>query len=280
MKQRVPCSLVLGLLLAVAVSSRLDAQSWRTVTTSRQLGRESALNVRVTYGAGRFSVHRAPPEILYHMQLRYDEDVFAPRSEYDGRTLELGLDGTQNARIWRQGGGDMDLELTGSVPMDLELEFGAVRADIDLGGLSLTTLSVETGASESLLDVSLPNPIAMTQAEFRAGAAAFTARRLGNLHTRRIEVSAGVGDMTLDLTGDWRQNADVIVKMGLGSLHLLFPEGLGVKLERKTFLTSVDTEGLVKRGDAYYSLDWESAEHRVTVLVEAAFGRVEVRWVR
>ena len=53
--------------------------------------------------------------------------------------------------------------------MDLELEFGAVRADIDLGGLSLTTLSVETGASESLLDVSLPNPIAMTQASSGRG---------------------------------------------------------------------------------------------------------------
>ena len=88
----------------------------------------------------------------------------------------------------------------------------------------------------------------------------------------------GVGDLTIDLTGEWRRDADVKVTMGLGSRQLVFPEGLGVKHERKTFLTSVDTQGLVKRGDSYYSLDWETAEHRVTVRVEAAFVSVDVRW--
>ena len=87
-----------------------------------------------------------------------------------------------------------------------------------------------------------------------------------------------MGDLTIDLTGDWQQNADVNVKMGLGSLQLVFPVGLGVKLERKTFLTSLGTQGLVKRGESYYSLDWETAEHRVSVRVEAAFVSVDVRW--
>ena len=112
------------------------------------------------------------------------------------------------------------------------------------------------------------------------GAAQFTARRLGNLNARRIEVNAGVGDVTIDLTGDWKRDGDVVVKMGLGSLQLRFPEGVGVRLEEKTFLTSVDTEGLVKRGDAYYSLDWDKAQRKITVRVEAAFGSVDVRWAR
>ena len=46
-----------------------------------------------------------------------------------------------------------------------------------------------------------------------------------------------------------------------------------------TFLTSLDSEGLVKRGDSYYSLDWESAQYRVTVEVDAAFGSIDVVWV-
>ena len=271
-------SLVLVLLLATVGSGRLEAQSWRTVTTSRQIGEERALDVRVSYGAGRFSVRPASAGTLYRMQLRYDQDLFEPRSEYDGQTLELGLEGTPSIRIWKQGGAEMDLELAGSVPMNLDLEFGAVRAELELGGLSLSNLSVRTGASATLLEVSRPNPSTMTRAEFQVGAADFTARRLGNLNAGRIEVGAGVGDLTIDLTGNWRQDADVNVTMGLGSLELVFPEGLGVKLERKTFLTSLDTQGLVKRGDSYYSLDWETAEHRVTVRVEAAFVSVDVRW--
>ena len=278
MRARMPRSLVLALLLATTGSSRLYAQSWRTETTSRQIGQESELDVRVSYGAGRFSVRPASPGTLYRMQLRYDQDMFEPRSEYDGRTLELELEGTPGIRIWRQGGAEMDLELTGSVPMNLDLEFGAVSAELELGSLSLTNLSVRTGASESVLEVSRPNPSTMERAEFHVGAADFTARHLGNLNAALIEVGAGVGDLTIDLTGEWRRDADVKVTMGLGSLQLVFPEGLGVKLERKTFLTSVDTQGLVKRGDSYYSLDWETAEHRVTVRVEAAFVSVDVRW--
>ena len=61
----------------------------------------------------------------------------------------------------------MDLELAGSVPMDLDLEFGPVSAELELGGLSLTNLSIRTGASELVLEVSRPNPSEMTQAEFR-----------------------------------------------------------------------------------------------------------------
>ena len=271
--------LILTVLSALAVG-RLDAQSWRTVTASRQLNGEGALDVSVRYGAGRFTVRPAPTGLLSRSQLRYDEDVFVPHSEFDGRRLQLGLDGMRSARIAKQGGGEMELELTGAVPIDLDLEFGAVRADIDLGGLSLTRLSVRTGASESVLDVSLPNPSAMDRAELQVGAADFTARHLGNLNASRIEVSAGVGALMIDLTGDWRQDADVSVHVGLGSLELRLPQGVGVKLERKTLFTSVDTDGLVKRGDAYYSTDWDQAERRLTIEIEAAFGNVDIVWAR
>jgi predicted membrane protein len=92
-------------------------------------------------------------------------------------------------------------------------------------------------------------------------------------------VNAGVGDINVDLTGEWRQDADVRVSMGLGSLELRVPEGIGIKLQEKTFLTSVDTQGLIKRGDAYYSLDWDEADRRVTIDIQAAFGDIDIRWV-
>ena len=274
--------IALGLALALSVAgSPLAAQDLRTMSASRQLGAERDLDVRVTYGAGRFTVRSAPDGLLYRMQLSYDEDQFDPISEFDGRSLHLGIDARgRNVRVGKHEGGDLEVELTRAVPMDLRLEFGAGRADVDLGGLSLTGLDVQTGAAEALLDVSRPNASEMDVATLQVGAAEFTARRLGNLNARRIEVNAGVGDVTIDLTGDWKRDADVQIKMGLGSLQLRFPEGVGVRLEQKTFLTSVDTEGLVKRGDAYYSLDWDKAQRKISVRVEAAFGSVDVRWAR
>lgn len=274
-----------GLLLAAAlamVPQESAAQSWRTVSMSRQASGEDELRVQVTYGAGTFRVRGAEQGLLYRMQLRYDEEIFEPRAEFDGSRLRLGVEGLgKSLRLGKKHqGGEMDLALGRDIPMDLDLEFGAVRAEIDLGGLSLTDLSLRTGASESTVDVSEPNPASMSAASFEVGAADFTVRHLGNLNARRIEVDAGIGEVSLWFNGRWQQDADVSVNMGLGSLELHVPEGLGVKLTKDSFLTSLDSEGMVKRGNAYYSLDWDRAERKVTIELDAAFGSVRVLWVR
>jgi len=272
-------------LLALALAALPQAsagQSWRTVTMSRQASGQQDLRVQVEYGAGTFTVRPAEQGLLYRMQLRYDEDTFEPMAELSGTRLRLGVEGIRKGmRLGRKyEGGEMDLTLARGIPMDLDLQFGAVRADLDLGGLSLTDLDLSTGASESTVDVSEPNPEVLRRASFQVGAADFTARRLGNLNARSIRVDAGIGSVSLWFDGSWQRDADVAIQMGLGSLELHVPEGLGVKLTKDSFLTSLDSEGMVKRGDAFYSLDWERAAHKVTIQLDAAFGSVRVLWVR
>ena len=143
----------------------------------------------------------------------------------------------------------------------------------------MTRLEIETGASQTLIDISEPNPETMSRASIDVGAAEFTILNLGNLNAEVIEIDAGVGEIELGFTGDWQQDTRVSVDMGLGSLVLRFPRGLGVRLLRDTFLTSFDSEGLVKHGDTYESLDYEDAEHQITVDIDAAFGSVRVAWV-
>lgn len=275
-----------GLWLAVAALAALPAsgaaQSWRNVSMSRQISGEDHVRVQVTYGAGTFKLNTAEdPDILYRMQLRYDEDVFEPHADYENGRLHLGVEGLgKSIHIGKKSGGELDLALTRSVPMDLRLEFGAVRANLNLGGMSLSRLELSTGASESDVDVSEPNPVEMRTATFEVGAADFEARHLGNLNARHIDVSAGIGGVTLWFNGQWQQNASVSINMGLGSLELRVPEGLGVKLSKDSFLTALDSEGLVKRGDSYYSLDWDTADRKIDIDLDAAFGSVKVVWVR
>lgn len=269
-----------ALLVALVAAPAARAQELQTFTASRRLGAERDLHVRVTYGAGRFTVGSAPAGLLYRMQLRYDEDAFTPVAEYDPGELHLGVESIKKGhiRMGKQDTPELQVDLARGVPMELSLDFGAGRANVDLGGLSLKQLQVHTGAAEARLDVSQPNPLGMERAELEVGAADFSARRLGNLNARRIEVNAGVGDVSLDLTGAWREDGAVSVNMGLGSLELRFPEGVGVKLHQKTFLTSVDAQGLVKRGDSYYSPDWDRTTRHITVDIQAAFGSIDIRW--
>ncbi len=266
----------------VLSAGTVSGQSWRTVTMSRQLGSERSVDVYVEYGAGHFTVTPMDGGALYRMRLRYDEEIFEPVAEYTSGEVHLGTDNIgHRIRLGRrQFSGEFDLELSTQVDMDLRMEFGAVKAEFDLGGLRLTDLSLSTGASQTYIDVSEPNLVEMDVARFEVGAAEFTARRLGNLNARSIRVDAGVGDISLGLTGSWQRDARLSVDMGLGSLELRLPEGLGVKIMKDTFLTSFDSEGLVKRGNAYYSLDYEDADRRLTIDIDAAFGSIAVVWVR
>lgn len=269
----------LGLLIGAAEDLR--GQSWRTITTSRQVSDHSSLDVAVTYGAGRFQVQPADPGVLYRTRLRYDEEAFEPVTEFDGGRLRVGaraLDG--GFRIARnRSGGELELHLSRDVVLDLRLELGAVRTRVELGGLSISDLSIATGASDSRITISEPNPIRMERARMEVGAADFRVQQIGNLNVERLQVDAGVGDVVLDFTGQWRDDGAVEVKMGLGRLRLRFPRGLGVRLEREAFLTSLDAGGLVDRGDAHYSPNWEEAERRIAVEVSSALGSVQVDWV-
>lgn len=277
MRKVVTAAAVALVLAPMAVSG----QEWRDVTMSRQLQSNDEVRVFVEYAAGTFKIRSADDGLLYRMNLRYDEEHFEPLADFSGDRLRLGIESVgRSRRISGRQAGDLDLELARGVPMDLSLDFGAVQAEIDLGGLALTDLDLETGASESLIDVSEPNPIRMESASFEVGAAEFTVENLGNLNAEYIDVRAGVGAISLGFGGRWQGDAQVDIKMGLGALELRVPEGLGVQLRKKSFLTSLDSEGLVKRGDVYQSLDFEDADHRITIDLDAAFGSVEVVWIR
>ena len=274
-------STILMMLLSAAAASAAQAQSMRSVTMSRQLEENAEIQVSVEYGVGRFSVRSVGEGLLYRMHLRYDEDRFEPVAEYAGHSLDVGLESIRRSRTrgdWESG--ELHLELARGVPMQLDLEFGAVRAELDLGGLALTDLDLSTGASESTIDISEPNRTQMEKARFEVGAAEFTVLHLGNLNADEIEVDAGVGALVLWLDGEWQRDAYLNIDMGLGALELRIPEGLGVQLHKQSFFTALDSEGLVKRGDTFESLDWNDADRRVTIDLDAAFGSVKVVWIR
>jgi hypothetical protein len=271
-------TLTLGVCFGVGHPLPAGAQDWATVQFSRQLQERGETEVRVRYGAGRFSLAPISTDHFYRVRLRYDESAFQPIHDYQPGRLVVGIEGSGRRSSIRRGdrAGELDLELSTRLPMRLHLEFGAVEADVDLGGLRLRTLDLSTGASDSRIRVSATNPDPMEYARFQVGAAAFNASGLGRLNARELEVEAGVGDVKLELSGLERDETRLRAKMGLGSLEIRVPRGVGIRMDRSTFLTSVTAPDLTRRGESYYSSDWDTAERRLILEVEAAFGSVTV----
>jgi hypothetical protein len=265
-------------LLALALPAGAAAQDWRSVTYLRQVAGEDRLRVDVEYGAGRFEVEPAAPETLYRANLRYDSDVFRPVSNYRNGELRIGVDGG-NIRGRNLKSGHLQLRLSPTVPLDLNLKFGATEADLELGGLRIQSARISTGASKTDLRFSEANPDVCRFIEVEVGAAQFTATGLANLHAQRLKLSGGVGEVVLDFTGDWRSDMSADISMGLGALTLRVPRGVGVRVHKEGLLAGFDSQGLVKRGDAYFSEDWEGADRKLDINVDAALGSIRMAWV-
>lgn len=263
------------LLLASTTSGR--AQDWRTITSMRQYKSEDALAVNVEYGAGKLVISPGESNLLYKTTLRYDANAFKPRSEYENGRLRVGIE--SGSIKGRHKSGRLDVALGTSVPLDLDLKFGAAQAEMELGGLKIRKAHIATGASETRITVSAPNREPCSVLKLEVGAADFSATGLGNLNCASFDIDGGVGDVTLDFNGAWRIDSDVKIDMGLGSLTLRVPRGLGVQVHKDGFLASFDSQGLIKRGDRFYSENWESAGNRVSFNIDAAFGAIRIQWV-
>jgi len=303
---RRPTARVLAAAIAVAASlgagsvAPAAAQEWRNFRAARQAGSIETLEVELLYGAGRVSIEPSEAPFLYDARIRYDTDRFQPVrgwTEDDGHgRLRLAMksvdDDTDAATIrledWdldfdldqlRRTGdaaGTLDFKLHPGVPTSLRLGIGAAEARLSLGDLSLTALEVLTGASQTSVSFDRPNRVRMTNLTLHAGAAEFDAEELGNARFDHLEFHGAIGDVTLDFSGEWERSATAEVKMGLGGLKIRVPRDIGVRIERSSLLMALDAKDFVKDGNSYVSPNWDSAEIRLDIELEAALGAVEV----
>jgi hypothetical protein len=272
-------------LALAAVATSASAQSIRSFSTFRQLHGETRLQVGLDYRAGGLRITPGRANELYRMDASYDENRYSPTSAYDAArgavTLGLHPAGEGGLRVvsTRQLRQDATVAFAPSVDLDLDLALGAVQADLELGGLALSELTMEAGASQAVIRFSQPNRSRCRAAEITAGAAELTVLGLGNSRCDRFALEGGMGKVTLDFAGAWTSSTAVEIKMAVGELTLRLPRRLGVRLTLDRFLASFDPAGLVRRGNAFQSSGYDEAERKLNIDVTTAVGGVKVEWV-
>jgi hypothetical protein len=273
---------------ALPPAATAQQHSYRTMVESRKVDRSDVVQVNVDFALGRFRLAPAGNGQLYRVGLTYLEDQFEPDVSYDAGSgsLEVSLSGERDRSVSFKDLDDirqrLDLQLSPDVPMHVDLEFGAVEADIELGGLTLQTASLETGASQTTVRFSTPNRAACEDLSVEVGAAEFRMIGLGNSRCRQVDVSGGVAEITLDFSGEWTSGSEMHLstEFGLGDVHFRVPENVGVQINVDRFLVSLNLDGFAKQGSSYYSQGWDRAAARIIVELNGALGSVEVEWIR
>lgn len=275
-----------GLATALVVfASAAEAQTMRPFSTFRQMHGETRLNVRLDYAAGSLHVAPGSGSELYRMDLSYDEDRFVPVSDFEAATgsVTLGLRASGQRGVRVVSGNQLrqiaSIALSPRVDLALDITMGAAEAEVELGGLRIKDLDFKTGASRTLISFSQPNATRCRRAAFRAGAAEISVLGLGNSRCDEIEFEGGMGSVTLDFSGTWSSSSRVDVTMAVGDLTLRLPRQIGVRVTIDKLLSSFEPSGLVSRGEAFVSPNYDRASRRLDLEISTAVGDVRVEWV-
>jgi hypothetical protein len=205
-----------------------------------QAGQTSHLSLG--FGAGKLSLSAGAGAQLVNGTATYNIPDFKPTVKTDGTSVHIEqgnytLKGIPNFKGMQN---EWDLKL-GEAPIDLAIQAGAYNGEYDFGGLSLTNLTIQDGASDVNLTFSSPNQSEMTLLRYETGASNVKLTSLGNADFSTLIFKSGAGDYTLDFGGQLKRDGTVTVDTGLSNLIVIIPEGIPAQVTVEGGLANIST---------------------------------------
>ena len=259
-----------------------------SMSQAQPLGNEKSLDSTIRYDIGSLEITGGEQtKDLYSYDLEYDKATYRPEVQYqEDPASEKGRLYFNLQRIHRSGvrrhryNNRIRLAFNNSVPLSLSVNAGVGDARLSLSGMKLSRVNLEAGVGGAKIAVYEPNSIPCDYVGIKNGVGGLDAVGLGNLDFRTLEFEGGVGGANLDLTGEWKRDAEIHIKVGVGGVNVKMPRELGVKVEsEKSFLSGVQLEGFNQRDSIHYSSNYDTAKIRVSVRIETGIGGLKITWI-
>jgi hypothetical protein len=233
------------------------------ITKTIELKGEKHLTVKMDIGAAIIDLRGNRTGDILNAEVEYDPDELRVDIEYDADkdegTLYLeseskgkGIDLDKEDHYW-------NLEFTDKIPISFEIDVGACEADVDFREA---------------------NPVRMHKMIIDVGASQLTIIGLGNANFDRLSFDGGVGDFTLDFSGELKQPGQVDIDVGLGSLTIRVPEDAGVQItSESSFLSSfsIDKHDFDEVEDDVYENDnFGHTDKELIFNVDIGLGSIDV----
>jgi hypothetical protein len=248
---------------------------------------EKSLTVEIDFGGGIIDLGENTTGNILDVEVEYDPDTVNIDVDYrkigDRGKLYLEsefedghLDFDTDYNYWHLG-------FTNKVPVDFEIDIGACEAEFDFTGLKISNLNLDLGASSTKITFRKPNSERISEISIDVGASELKIEGLGNANFERLSFDGGVGDFTLDFRGELKHKAYVDIEVGLGSLTILLPENIGVRIQEEgSFLSSfsIDAEKFDEvESKVYESENLGKTEGELIFDIEIGLGSVEIEYI-
>lgn len=271
------------LLSACNADQRITVEMSR-MEQSRPIGNETALQAEVSMDVGSLEIQGENTANLYAFDLEYDKASYQPEFNYDATDAHLNfkLESTHRGGIRNERRANrLQLNLAESLPVNLKVNTGVGDARISLSRMRVSRLDLEGGVGGTRVSSYDPNPVICDEIRLRSGVGSLDAVGLGNLNFRTLDFESGVGGANIDLSGAWKQDAEIRIQMGVGGVNLRMPRDVGVRVTaEKHFLSGLQLDNFHKEGSGeYYSENYSKSKIHVTVVVKTGIGGFRITWI-
>lgn len=101
--------------------------------------------------------------------------------------------------------------------------------------------------------------------------------KVGELSLTRLEINMGAGQVTADLTGDWKKDLDAEIHGGVGHAVISLPVDVGVRVHATGGIGSITAGGLKRDGDEYVNELYGKSPVTLRLDVSGGVGNIELR---
>jgi len=169
---------------------------------------------------------------------------------------------------------DWVMRLNNTVAMDLTINAGAYKGNMDLSGIHIRSLNITDGASQNSVMFNTPNPEKMDTLTYRTGASQVELDGLANANFSNMEFDGGAGEYTFDFAGSLAQDSSVTIKTGVSSITVTVPAEMAVTFINSGGVSNINTSGTwTVNGGTYTS---GGSGHMLTIHAEIAVGTVKL----
>jgi len=204
-----------------------------------------------------------------------DTDHRGGSSEVEARSVPLGDAKEADIEIHIGAG---EIRLGGGAKELLDADFTYERArqkpeidyHINSGRGKLSVRLAEGGRT----DIRLKDDVPMTL-EVKLGAGK-SDLNVGSLALRKLNVNVGVGDCTVDLAGDWKENLKASIKGGIGRATIRLPEDTGVRVYARGGIGEIRRGPLQQKGDAFVNDAYGKTPVTLEIEVEGGIGEINL----
>jgi hypothetical protein len=259
-------------------------------TTERreyEITNEERIAAEIDFTVGDIQIKRCSDNMAAIVEGEYDDRRFDFDLDYEltSTTGNLFFETADKRGKYRADDDNFWLiELTDKLPIELTADIGAADCEMDLGGLLISRLDIDIGASDCFIAFYEPNLTVLESIRIDAGAASVTIDGLGNANFREFEFDGGVGSYDIDFSGEFDFDAQAEISVGLGSVDIRVPDHIAVRVHADDgFLSSIDLPRRhfeeTERG-LYRTANWDSASSHLDLILDVGLGSIDVDVVR